>query len=135
MQKKKKKDKHKKGQETPQKGKKGAAKKGKDGEQEKWKWWEEDRVDDGTKWKFLEHKGPVFAPEYEPLPDHVKFYYEGKPVSCLINTTVEIHIWFYVFFFFFVILNCFLWLCTFPDIVFGTILNHQPTSFSVTLEN
>ncbi len=82
LQKKKKKDKHKKGLETPQKGKKGGAKK-KEGENEKWKWWEEDRVDDGTKWKFLEHKGPVFAPEYEPLPDHVKFYYDGKHVSCM----------------------------------------------------
>uniref|UniRef100_A0A8B9G673 DNA topoisomerase I n=1 Tax=Amazona collaria TaxID=241587 RepID=A0A8B9G673_9PSIT len=30
------------------------------------------------KWKFLEHKGPVFAPPYEPLPENVKFYYDGK---------------------------------------------------------
>jgi DNA topoisomerase-1 len=26
----------------------------------------------------LEHKGPLFAPEYEPLPDNVKFKYDGK---------------------------------------------------------
>ena len=40
--------------------------------------WEEERQDDGTKWKFLEHKGPVFAPAYEPLPSNVKFYYNGN---------------------------------------------------------
>ena len=50
-------------------------------EPEKWKWWEEERKDDGTKWRFLEHKGPVFAPLYEPLPDEVGFYYDGKRVS------------------------------------------------------
>ncbi|KAL2103983.1 hypothetical protein ACEWY4_000851 [Coilia grayii] len=47
--------------------------------EEKWKWWEEERATDGSKWKFLEHKGPVFAPPYEPLPGHVRFYYDGKP--------------------------------------------------------
>ncbi|XP_049868163.1 DNA topoisomerase I, mitochondrial [Pectinophora gossypiella] len=47
-------------------------------EQEVWKWWEEEKKDDGTKWTFLEHKGPVFAPEYEPLPENVKFRYDGK---------------------------------------------------------
>uniref|UniRef100_A0A3Q2NRB8 DNA topoisomerase I n=1 Tax=Fundulus heteroclitus TaxID=8078 RepID=A0A3Q2NRB8_FUNHE len=36
------------------------------------------RYTDGVKWKFLEHKGPVFAPPYEPLPSNVKFYYDGK---------------------------------------------------------
>ncbi|KAL4655314.1 DNA topoisomerase 1 isoform X1 [Arapaima gigas] len=46
--------------------------------EEKWKWWEEERYTDGSKWKFLEHKGPVFAPPYEPLPSNVKFYYDGK---------------------------------------------------------
>uniref|UniRef100_A0A3Q3ERF7 DNA topoisomerase 1 n=1 Tax=Labrus bergylta TaxID=56723 RepID=A0A3Q3ERF7_9LABR len=40
--------------------------------------WEEERSTDGSKWRFLEHKGPVFAPPYEPLPDKVKFYYDGK---------------------------------------------------------
>ncbi|KAJ2953786.1 hypothetical protein O0L34_g1413 [Tuta absoluta] len=49
-------------------------------EQEVWKWWEEKKEDDGTKWKFLEHKGPVFAPAYEPLPQDVKFRYDGKVV-------------------------------------------------------
>ncbi|CAF4784870.1 unnamed protein product [Pieris macdunnoughi] len=51
---------------------------GKDEEQEVWKWWEEQKKDDGTKWRFLEHKGPVFAPPYEPLPPNVKFRYDGK---------------------------------------------------------
>ncbi|XP_035900565.1 DNA topoisomerase 1 isoform X2 [Anopheles stephensi] len=41
-------------------------------------WWEEEKRDDGVKWKYLEHKGPVFAPPYEPLPRHVKFEYDGK---------------------------------------------------------
>lgn len=53
-------------------------KKKQDDEPEVWKWWEEEKKDDGTKWKFLEHKGPVFAPDYEPLPENVKFYYDGK---------------------------------------------------------
>lgn len=40
--------------------------------------WEEERYTDGVKWKFLEHKGPVFAPPYEPIPSQVKFYYDGE---------------------------------------------------------
>ncbi|KAF5924776.1 hypothetical protein HPG69_014819 [Diceros bicornis minor] len=46
-----------------------------------WKWWEEEKSQDGVKWKQLEHKGPYFAPSYEPLPDGVRFYYDGKPVK------------------------------------------------------
>ncbi|KAJ8412242.1 hypothetical protein AAFF_G00145090 [Aldrovandia affinis] len=63
------------------KDKKGAdgKKKVKKEPEEKWKWWEEERYTDGSKWRFLEHKGPVFAPPYEPLPSNVKFYYDGKP--------------------------------------------------------
>ncbi|KAG7275985.1 hypothetical protein CRUP_028542 [Coryphaenoides rupestris] len=53
-------------------------KKAKKEPEEKWKWWEEERYTDGVKWKFLEHKGPVFAPPYEALPSNVKFYYDGK---------------------------------------------------------
>nr|XP_034825713.1 DNA topoisomerase I, mitochondrial isoform X2 [Maniola hyperantus] len=53
-------------------------KKGEEEEQEVWKWWEESKKDDGTKWTFLEHKGPLFAPPYEPLPQNVKFRYDGK---------------------------------------------------------
>ena len=40
--------------------------------------WEEKNKEDGVKWKFLEHKGPCFAPPYEPLPDSVRFVYNGK---------------------------------------------------------
>ncbi|KAK0092718.1 hypothetical protein PV326_000758, partial [Microctonus aethiopoides] len=43
--------------------------------------WEEEKKSDGTKWHFLEHKGPVFAPDYEPLPSSVKFYYNGKEMK------------------------------------------------------
>ncbi|KAF7209959.1 DNA topoisomerase 1-like [Nothobranchius furzeri] len=53
-------------------------KKTKKEEEEKWKWWEEERYTDGSKWRFLEHKGPVFAPPYEPMPNKVRFYYDGK---------------------------------------------------------
>ncbi|KAM3871921.1 DNA topoisomerase 1 [Diretmus argenteus] len=56
-------------------------KKGKKEEEEKWKWWEEERYTDGSKWRFLEHKGPVFAAPYESLPHNVKFYYDGKPMK------------------------------------------------------
>uniref|UniRef100_A0A1B6KCH3 DNA topoisomerase I n=1 Tax=Graphocephala atropunctata TaxID=36148 RepID=A0A1B6KCH3_9HEMI len=50
-------------------------------EQEVWKWWEEEKKPDGVKWNFLEHKGPVFAPPYEPLPHNVKFYYNDKELK------------------------------------------------------
>ena len=46
-----------------------------------WKWWEEEPLPEGVKWRTLEHKGVLFQPPYEPLPDHVKFYYDGKPVK------------------------------------------------------
>merc|ERR1712240_377334 len=48
-------------------------------EKKVWKWWEEDSaLPEGVKWKFLEHKGPMFAPAYEPLPPEVRFWYDGK---------------------------------------------------------
>merc|ERR1719431_1055979 len=56
-------------------------KKEKEAEAEKqvWKWWEEDeQLPEGVKWRFLEHKGPLFCEEYEPLPDEVRFWYDGK---------------------------------------------------------
>ncbi len=56
----------------------GKKKKGEVAEQQVWKWWEEEKKDDGTKWKFLQHMGPLIAPLYERLPDYVNFYYEGK---------------------------------------------------------
>lgn len=48
-------------------------------EKKVWKWWEEDnQLPEGVKWRFLEHKGPWFAPPYEPLPAEVRFWYDGK---------------------------------------------------------
>ncbi|XP_078542773.1 DNA topoisomerase I, mitochondrial [Lissotriton helveticus] len=55
-------------------------------EEQKWKWWEEENYEDGVKWKFLEHKGPYFAPPYEPLPEDVNFYYDGKPMKLSLAT-------------------------------------------------
>ncbi|XP_072458948.1 DNA topoisomerase I, mitochondrial isoform X1 [Notamacropus eugenii] len=50
-------------------------------EENKWKWWQEEKSEDGVKWKQLEHKGPYFAPLYEPLPDEVHFFYDGKAMK------------------------------------------------------
>ncbi|XP_060245251.1 DNA topoisomerase I, mitochondrial isoform X4 [Meriones unguiculatus] len=41
--------------------------------------WEE-KSKSSVKWRQLEHKGPYFSPAYEPLPDGVHFFYDGKPV-------------------------------------------------------
>ena len=69
-------------QEAPSPTKKGGKAKKEEEKVEVWKWWEEDgdekKKDDGSKWYFLEHQGPLFAPAYEPLPDTVRFYYDGK---------------------------------------------------------
>uniref|UniRef100_A0A0N5API8 DNA topoisomerase I n=1 Tax=Syphacia muris TaxID=451379 RepID=A0A0N5API8_9BILA len=43
--------------------------------------WEEEKKPEGIKWKSLSHKGPVFAAPYVPLPDHVKFKYDGKELK------------------------------------------------------
>ncbi|XP_061463065.1 DNA topoisomerase I, mitochondrial isoform X5 [Rhineura floridana] len=43
--------------------------------------WEEEKREDGVKWQQLEHKGPYFATPYEPLPDCVSFYYNGKAMK------------------------------------------------------
>ncbi|GCB67826.1 hypothetical protein scyTo_0012193, partial [Scyliorhinus torazame] len=68
-------------------------------EAEKWKWtlrctfsvvqraefavkrWEEEHYEDGVKWMFLEHQGPLFAPAYEPLPSGIDFCYKGVPMK------------------------------------------------------
>ncbi|KAK4079557.1 hypothetical protein Trihar35433_662 [Trichoderma harzianum] len=51
-------------------------------EEEEFEWWNAPkREDDSIKWRTLEHNGVLFAPEYEPLPKHIKMYYDGKPVS------------------------------------------------------
>lgn len=46
-----------------------------------WKWWEEEPLHKGVKWRTLEHKGVISAPMYEPPPSHVNFYYDGTPVK------------------------------------------------------
>ncbi|XP_063062811.1 DNA topoisomerase I, mitochondrial isoform X2 [Engraulis encrasicolus] len=71
------------------KGRKGKNKKEevKDEGDGKWKWWEEKgNSNDGQKWKTLEHRGPLFPPEYEPLPKNVNFYYEGQPLKLSLAT-------------------------------------------------
>lgn len=51
-------------------------------EEEKWRWWEETKKPaDGANWRTLEHKGPYFAPPYEPLPSNIKFKYDGKVMT------------------------------------------------------
>jgi len=50
-------------------------------EEEVWRWWEEKKYTDGRKWTTLEHKGPLFAEEYVPLPSNVKFYYNNDHVK------------------------------------------------------
>ncbi|OAF65803.1 hypothetical protein A3Q56_06480 [Intoshia linei] len=52
----------------------------------KWKWWEETRQDSDVKWTFLEHKGAVFAPPYERIPENVLFYYDDKVMRLSQNT-------------------------------------------------
>ncbi|KAL6081321.1 hypothetical protein STEG23_037602 [Scotinomys teguina] len=41
----------------------------------------EERSKNGVKWRQLEHKGPYFTPAYEPLPEGVHFFYDGKPLK------------------------------------------------------
>lgn len=50
-------------------------------EEETYKWWEQDDLDGEQKWESLHHNGVIFPPEYEPLPSHVKMYYDGKQVE------------------------------------------------------
>ncbi|XP_061677493.1 DNA topoisomerase I, mitochondrial isoform X2 [Syngnathoides biaculeatus] len=50
-------------------------------EKRRWRWWEEDKYEPGVKWRFLEHKGPYFPPDYQPLPENVHFYYKGQAVK------------------------------------------------------
>jgi DNA topoisomerase I len=47
-------------------------------EEDVWRWWEEKRYADGRKWTTLEHKGPIFEPDYVPLPDNILFFYNGE---------------------------------------------------------
>jgi len=53
----------------------------KEEEEEVWRWWDEEPLPDGIKWRSLDHKGPYFPPEYERMPKNVKFYYDGQPME------------------------------------------------------
>lgn len=50
-------------------------------EEEEYKWWEKENEDDTIKWVTLKHNGVIFPPPYQPLPSHIKLYYDGKPVD------------------------------------------------------
>ena len=52
-------------------------KKGK--EEPAWKWWLDEKLPKGVKWKTLEHNGVVFPPDYEP--HGVKMLYDNEPVD------------------------------------------------------
>ncbi|SCU80899.1 LADA_0B10110g1_1 [Lachancea dasiensis] len=45
------------------------------------KWWEKENDDDSVKWISLKHNGVIFPPKYEPLPSHIKLYYNGRAVD------------------------------------------------------
>jgi hypothetical protein len=85
--------------ETPQSQESPKKRKKKEEEEEVWKWyvfdwalvslakifgtncccrWEEKKYEDGRKWTTLEHKGPLFEPDYTPLPDEIHFFYDSK---------------------------------------------------------
>lgn len=76
-----KKTKVKKENEIKQDKESSVAREGEEDEEEKYKWWEAEDVDGEQKWESLEHNGVIFPPEYEPLPSHIKLYYDGKPVD------------------------------------------------------
>ena len=39
------------------------------------------KQNNSPKWIFLEHRGPLFPPDYEPLPADVHFIYDGRPMK------------------------------------------------------
>ncbi|CAN3364150.1 DNA topoisomerase 1 [Diutina catenulata] len=51
------------------------------GDEDKYRWWEAADLDGEMKWESLHHNGVIFPPPYEPLPKHVKLWYDGKPVD------------------------------------------------------
>nr|UWK20497.1 topoisomerase [Trichoderma decipiens] len=62
--------------------KKSKSKEPSEDEEEGFEWWNAPKKeDDSIKWQNLEHNGVLFAPEYEPLPKHIKMYYDGQPVT------------------------------------------------------
>lgn len=72
-------------EESPKKSPKKRVKK-EEPPEERWEWWNEDpnekakREESGIKWTSLEHKGPLFPPEYTPLPKDVYMTYKGKKI-------------------------------------------------------
>merc|ERR1712137_87496 len=70
-------------EESPKKSPKKRVKK-EEPPEERWEWWNEDpaekekREASGIKWTSLEHKGPLFPPEYTPLPKGVYMTYKGN---------------------------------------------------------
>ncbi|PAV83786.1 hypothetical protein WR25_22946 [Diploscapter pachys] len=50
-------------------------------EEDVWEWWKEEKKPAGVKWNTLVHKGPLFAPLYEPLPSGIRMKYDGKSVD------------------------------------------------------
>ena len=73
-------------EESPKKSPKKRVKK-EEPPEERWEWWNEDpvekakREESGIKWTSLEHKGPLFPPEYTPLPKGVYMTYKGKKME------------------------------------------------------
>nr|UWK20493.1 topoisomerase [Trichoderma aurantioeffusum] len=62
--------------------KKAKSKEASEEDDDEFEWWNAPkREDDSIKWQNLEHNGVLFAPEYEPLPKHIKMYYDGQPVT------------------------------------------------------
>ncbi|CAK7240939.1 MAG: DNA topoisomerase 1 [Sporothrix thermara] len=50
--------------------------------EEEYRWWDAPKKeDDSIKWTTLEHAGVVFPPPYQPLPKHVRLYYDGIPLE------------------------------------------------------
>ena len=47
--------------------------------------WEEKKYADGRKWTKLEHKGPLFEPDYVPLPDNIEFFYNSEKIKLNIS--------------------------------------------------
>lgn len=74
-------------QEGKQEGKVKKEKKPKKEEPDtKWKWWEEEPADETLKWTFLQHRGPMLALPYEPLPKSVRFFNNGKQMKLSLPT-------------------------------------------------
>ncbi|KAL6077821.1 DNA topoisomerase I [Balamuthia mandrillaris] len=73
---------------TSRKGKKAVKKEGAEGgeemevvegEEEQWKWWLDEPLPKGVKWRTLEHNGVLFPPPYQP--HGVKMMYDGEEVD------------------------------------------------------